>query len=318
MIAVMAAALVFVQLFSSVGSRPTHGHVSHPLTGEMAPPPGDARRAIVRLLAQRHIAVDSAQVHDVEVASGPKRTWWTAGFAEPSHRYGGFVVARLTDQRWRMVWCGTDWRSCSSWMPHDIFAQLFPNLTTDWAGYCISSGRFKSVRATWTQPSVAAAFKHHVAIWVGLDGSTGKVLEQIGTDSCEGACVAFYELFPAPPHYGHVSILPGDRITAQVVYLGSHRFRLTLEDQAGGLIYSIVGTDVRASCASAEIIVEGHETGHGLAPFTAIRFEDCTVDGQPLGIWDATRCEMCTEKERLETCTSPVVSDGLAFAVSRQ
>ena len=102
--------------------------------------------------------------------------------------------------------------------------------SSNWSGYVVgddasdgSSGHFKSVTASWVQPTAkcsAASGQTFAAFWVGLGGasSSGK-LEQDGTEancSANGTAsyYAWYELVPSAPVTVDLAVHPGDSMTA--------------------------------------------------------------------------------------------------------
>jgi hypothetical protein len=76
---------------------------------------------------------------------------------------------------------------------------------------------------------------------VGLDGYTSETVEQTGTDSdCDGrrpSYYAWYEFYPAGSFEINMTIKPGDRMSAKVVYSGSE-FTIMIEDVTTGKSYS--------------------------------------------------------------------------------
>ena len=116
----------------------------------------------------------------------------------------------------------------------------------NWAGYVVGAtrGHVTCVEGTWTQPKVScpATSRTSVAIWVGIDGSSGvgsipdssATLAQTGTIAdCSGGHAqysAWYEFLPdllqIEPF--HLTIAAGDQIWAQVRWLGKGRFLATV------------------------------------------------------------------------------------------
>jgi hypothetical protein len=214
-------------------------------------------------------------------------------------------------------------------------SQPLSSVAGNWAGYWVDSGHFKSVKATWTQPALTRGGKlaRAASVWVGLDGVTNGHVEQIGTGSVvQGRwhmTVLFYEMFPLrsvlhPPgvtgtHGGKTVIRPGDTITAEVTYLGHHRFRLALTDRTRHERFSTVQTSMVARRVSAEIIVEGPDVArHRLAHFRPVHFTACEVDGRPLGDWPLTRTSIGPDSGPFATSTSPLGNDGASFTVTRR
>ena len=216
-------------------------------------------------------------------------------------------------------------------------SQPLSSVAGNWAGYWVDGGHFTSVKATWIQPALTSGGKRARAtsIWVGLDGVRNGHVEQIGIGSVVQGhwhmTVLFYEMFPLrsvlhPPgmtgtHGGKSVIRPGDTITAEVTYLGRHRFRLALIDRTRHERFSTIQTCMvaRRASASAEIMVEGTAVAHQrLAYFRPVHFTACEVDGRPLGDWPLTKTNIGPDSGPFATSTSPLGSDGASFTVTRR
>ena len=114
----------------------------------------------------------------------------------------------------------------------------------NWAGYVVndSNGKtFKSVSASWTQPTAnCTSAGQYAAFWVGLGGSGqgSQKLEQAGTEAeCSGDAsptyFAWYELVPSAPVTLGLPVKPGDHIYTRVVVNGS-RVTISLSNQTTG------------------------------------------------------------------------------------
>ena len=114
----------------------------------------------------------------------------------------------------------------------------------NWAGYVVndSNGKtFKSVSASWTQPTAnCTSAGQYAAFWVGLGGSGqgSQKLEQAGTEAeCSGDAsptyFAWYELVPSGPVTLGLPVKPGDHIYTRVVVNGS-RVTISLSNQTTG------------------------------------------------------------------------------------
>jgi hypothetical protein len=112
--------------------------------------------------------------------------------------------------------------------------------SANWAGYAVHRRdvSFHSVRATWTQPTVACipGVPTYSSFWVGIGGYSvsARALEQIGTEvdctrSGQIRSTAWYELVPAPSMPVRLPVRPGDVISGSVA-VGKHRVTLTLDD----------------------------------------------------------------------------------------
>ncbi|MGV9662401.1 G1 family glutamic endopeptidase [Nocardia niigatensis] len=95
----------------------------------------------------------------------------------------------------------------------------------------------------------------------------------------------WWESYPeAPVSYDDVVVRPGDTMHSVVSWDGA-RYVMTLENRTSGWTRTTVAAST-APARTAEIIVEGH-LGAALPGFDPITFSDITIDGQPLGAYDA-------------------------------
>jgi hypothetical protein len=138
--------------------------------------------------------------------------------------------------------------------------------SSNWAGYAArrTGVAFHRVSGSWTVPTVdcASGGSAYSANWVGLGGyaTTSKALEQLGTESdCsasgKASYSAWFEIVPAAATTAHVTIRPGDAITASATVTG-HRVTLTIANTTRGtkVTKSVIVSTVDTS--SAEWIVE--------------------------------------------------------------
>ncbi len=223
---------------------------------------------------------------------------------------------------------GTDSRPASTAGPHAT-RQPAVRVSTNWAGYVATGGRFTSVEATWQQPEGSASESRHFSIWVGLDGDGETVCEQIGTLAWTDTGLAFYELLPSAAVDGlslsgppgaesslETAIRPGDSITASVTCTGGRRFVLRLSDNTRHLSFATTQTAPAATCASAEIILETHYAGgHGPATFDTVGFTHCLVNGRPLSSWPLTRAVTSSPPGARP---SAILFDGETFLVTHR
>lgn len=141
------------------------------------------------------------------------------------------------------------------------------------------------VEGTWTQPTITcpATGLASVAIWVGIDGTTAAgglpnasaTLAQVGTagDCAEGQLqvMAWYEFLPDLHHEVPMSVQvrAGDKIWAQVRYLGKGKFRATLVNLTLKVGASQTWTVRGAPLLTAEWIVE--------APASQCSADSCSI-----------------------------------------
>ncbi len=76
--------------------------------------------------------------------------------------------------------------------------------STNWSGYAAAGGTYKSVSATWTEPTgTCSGSAKYSSFWVGLDGYNSTTVEQTGSEvDCSGSTpryYSWYEMYPAYP-----------------------------------------------------------------------------------------------------------------------
>ena len=132
-----------------------------------------------------------------------------------------------------------------------------------------SHGSFDCVEATWVQPKVRCRGNaaQSVVYWVGLGGYGQRSLVQVGTESSclHGTAVtaAWHESLPKE-HFSirtPTRIKVGDRIWAQVRWLGGSRYRLSLANLSNREHFSVKVTNSTVKRTSAEWIVEAPTGG---------------------------------------------------------
>jgi len=157
-------------------------------------------------------------------------------------------------------------------------------VSTNWSGYAVTGSSFTSAVGSWVVPTAACgAGYRYAAFWVGIDGYSSDTVEQTGTDSdCDGGSpsyYAWYEFYPFPSfNIPTLTITPGDRISAQVVYNGTE-FTITITDVTTGKTFSKSATVSSAKRSSAEWIAEAPccTAGGGILPladFGTVLFGD--------------------------------------------
>jgi hypothetical protein len=194
-----------------------------------------------------------------------------------------------------------------------------------WAGYYLAAAHsVTSVTATWTQPSVwpKNTTWARATFWVGLQCRNGRSIEQIGTDgySLTGPpadYVAWYQLYPRPSQPINVlTVSPGDTFTATVARFGSDCFRLTLVDHTTGRRFATTQIAKGVGRTAAGICVEEPVADHfSFAPFAAVHFTACMVDGRPLSDFAFTKYDIVGHEGMVMATTSDVTADGTGFSV---
>ncbi|MFE5589973.1 G1 family glutamic endopeptidase [Streptomyces sp. NPDC056549] len=209
---------------------------------------------------------------------------------------------------------------------------LVPSL--NWAGYVVDGGGpFTQVRATWVQPTLACTGPGYsaVAIWVGLGGiKTSPTLEQTGTHaSCKDSKARhdpWYEMVPADAVFYNDPVRAGDKLWAQVSFLGQDTYELLLQNFTAGwmeLTYAQHPAGPKPDRMSAEVIVEAPKGADGglkpLADFGTLALTSCMVNGQSLGSYDRRGNLVVNDMERdgIRLATpSGLNGDGTAFDVT--
>jgi Peptidase A4 family len=152
----------------------------------------------------------------------------------------------------------------------------------NWAGYAVTGGKFRKIRATFYVPIMHCAgvpdtFSSH---WVGLDGFNSRSVEQEGIESdCIGGrqrIFAWREVFPrAEQPFTTLRIRPGDSITATTTFIRStHKFKMEVKNNTTGAHRIARQRCAAAICRrnSAEVISEAPTVNgkqSSLAPYGA-------------------------------------------------
>ena len=176
--------------------------------------------------------------------------------------------------------------------------------SSNWSGYASSgsAGSFKSVSASWTEPSTkCSSGNQYSAFWVGLDGYSSQTVEQTGSEAdCNGSrpvYSAWWEMYPGGSHNFSNHVAPGDHFTASVTYGGGSSYTLKIADTTQGWSHTETKTLGSAKRSSAEVIVEAPCcTASGgilpLADFGKASFTSSMVNGSPIGDTSPTKINM--------------------------
>jgi len=210
--------------------------------------------------------------------------------------------------------------------------------SSNWSGYAVTGSAFTSAEGSWVVPTATCSPGYqYAAFWVGIDGYSSDTVEQTGTDSdCDGGrpnYYAWYEFYPNPSfEIATLTITPGDRMAAKVVYSGSE-FTITITDVTTGESFAKSSTVPGAKRSSAEWIAEAPCcTAQGgilpLADFGTVLFggdstgvagTNYATDGAasgPIGAFSTVEeITMRTDKGEMEAIPSALSSDGTSFSV---
>jgi hypothetical protein len=210
--------------------------------------------------------------------------------------------------------------------------------SVNWSGYALTGASFTAAKGTWIVPAViCSSGDQYAGFYVGLDGYSSGTVEQTGTESdCDGGTpsyYAWYEFYPsASVEITSLTIAPGDRMLAKVVYNGSD-FTIAIADLTTGKSYSKSATVAGAKRSSAEWIAEAPCCGNGggilpLADFGTVLFggdntgitgtcsaEDSSTKG-PLGSFSTIKeITMVTPSSGDEAVPSALSGDGSSFSI---
>jgi hypothetical protein len=210
--------------------------------------------------------------------------------------------------------------------------------STNWAGYSVLTnldspinGSVSEVNGTWTVPFVECSLKEtsYGAFWIGIDGHSSPTVEQIGTDSdCfrgKAKYYAWYEMYPRSPTNIRLKISPGDKIFADVKYIGNNKFILTIKDLSTNESYKTTQRLIGAKRSSAEWIAEAPSSRRYVLPlvdFNKIVFSDLhvTVNGVNGGIknenWEYENIDLKSSNGIEKARTSNLNSVGDGFLVT--
>lgn len=139
-------------------------------------------------------------------------------------------------------------------------------VSSNWSGYATTTSHSTTtcVEAEWVQPKVKChgSARTSFSIWVGLGGFNQDALEQIGTaiDCVSGFPLDFtwHELLPRQRHEvdAPVALQPGDRVWAQVRWIGGSRYQLSLSNLTHPDGYTVKDTNTGLHRTEAEWIAE--------------------------------------------------------------
>ena len=162
--------------------------------------------------------------------------------------------------------------------------------STNWSGYAATGTTYKSVSASWTEPTARCSpGGQYSSFWVGLDGDGSSTVEQTGSEAdCQGGSpqyYSWYEMYPSAPVNFSNPVSPGDQFTGSVTYDSGSSFTLKLSDTTKGWSQTVNQSLSGASRASAEVIVEAPSSVTGVLPladFGTVKFSGSTADGSQL------------------------------------
>ena len=202
--------------------------------------------------------------------------------------------------------------------------------SVNWSGYAVETNlaspqeyAFTDVTGSWIVPSVSSSQTAYSSTWIGLDGDSSNTVEQIGTeqDYINGKAVyyAWYEMYPNKPVKLDLVIKAGDKITADVKYLGNDTYQLTLDDLSSHQSSTILVESSKPIRSSAEWIEEA--TGK-LADFNTVTFTNAsatagTITG-PISdpAWQAEQITLVSKSGDVIAAPTPLSPNGSSFSIN--
>ena len=161
------------------------------------------------------------------------------------------------------------------------------NYSSNWSGYAVTGGTFKTVTSSWTQDAISCTSNSEetdMSPWVGIDGYSSKTVEQTGSSGdCDGLTpdyYTWYEMYPKNPVIINETVQPDDQFTATVTHTAGTDYTLTLEDITQGWTNKVTKS-ITAKDDSAEAVME--MAAKYLSQFDTDPFTSFTVDGKPIG-----------------------------------
>ena len=194
--------------------------------------------------------------------------------------------------------------------------------STNWSGYAAASGTYKSVSASWKEPTgTCSGSAKYSSFWVGLDGYNSGTVEQTGSEvDCSGRTAEYYswyEMYPAYPVNFSNTVRPGDQFTGSVTVSGS-TYTLKLADSTQGWSHTVTKSLSGAANSSAEVIAEAPSSTSGVLPlahFSPVTFTSATVNGSAIGNSSPTQIIMVNNSGTAKDSVSSL-SGGTSFTVS--
>src|ERR1700678_96552 len=128
---------------------------------------------------------------------------------------------------------------------YDPLRHVTVSYNTIWAGYAVTGTDFTQVQGSWVVSAVDCTKTPNTdsSAWVGIDGWSSNTVEQVGTDAdCNGKTpfyYVWYEFYPLNTVViKDVSIAPGDKFSASVVYDGDNEYTVSIINETTGESFS--------------------------------------------------------------------------------
>jgi len=196
--------------------------------------------------------------------------------------------------------------------------------SSNWAGYAVAAGPYRSASGQWTVPTVIPTGRSsYSAQWVGVDGVSSAALIQAGTQAnfVNGTAhySAWWEILPAPAvSIRTLAVRPGDLISVSIARVSPGRWRITLKDSRSGSFTTI--RSYAGPGGSAEWIEEAPVVGWRIPPLAShapVVFDNAMVNGAMAQLSAADAGAMLRRGMLVDTPSAPD-ADGNGFVVAQQ
>jgi hypothetical protein len=202
------------------------------------------------------------------------------------------------------------------------------NSSSNWSGYAASGGRFTSVTATWTVPTVSATSSGADATWVGIGGLNSNDLIQAGTQAMvDGSGTVEYsswiETLPQSSRTAPLSVSAGDSVTVTLTQQSGNDWLIAMKNNTTKGTYSVI-VQYSSSNSSAEWVQEAPSVGRGLVAldqFGTVQFTGASAvrDGKTMSVSaiGAKAITMINGQGQAIAQPSTIASDGSSFTIAR-
>ncbi len=196
--------------------------------------------------------------------------------------------------------------------------------SSNWAGYALAAGPYRSVSGQWTVPTVGPTGRSsYSAQWVGVDGVSSASLIQAGTQAnfIHGSpqYSVWWEILPAPAvAIRTLTVRAGDVISVTIARVSAGRWRITLKDSRSGSFTTT--RDYTGPGTSAEWIEEAPFIGWRIPPLAVhgpVVFDNAMVNGRVAHLSMGDAGAMLRRGVLVDTPSAPD-PDGNGFAVAEQ
>lgn len=216
---------------------------------------------------------------------------------------------------------------------------------TAWTGYAVTGSDFTQVQGSWIVSAVDCTETPgtYSSEWVGIDGWSSNTVEQTGTDAdCIGKkpyYYVWYEFYPLNTIViKDVSIAPGDKFSASVVYDGNNEYTVAITNVTTGESFSKEveftgadgsGTPLRNSAEWIEEMDGNKLADFGVDPFGELYTGasdgiDSAIDASISGpitdfgkaVQESVSTRNGTKGSKATAVPSALASDGASFTVT--